>query len=138
MFSFHTVRTENPHTPQTHPSASNFYEYHSDILQTPPRQPRGISKEHNIPTDTNRHKQTQTDTSRHRQVLFEYVWHLSLGICCRLLACHVPRRRLGVSGGCLGGVWGISEWYLWKLEALGCAWGVCGFSVLKVWSKNTI
>ena len=64
MFSLHTGRTENPHTPQTHPSASNFYEYHSDILQTPPRQPRGISKEHNIPTDTNRHHQTPQDTER--------------------------------------------------------------------------
>ena len=32
---------------------------------------------------------------------------------------------LEMSGGCLGSVWapdsgGISEWYSWKLEALGC------------------
>ena len=40
----------------------------------------------------------------------------------------------GMSGGCLG----VSEWYSWKSEALGCVWGVSGFSVLAVWSRNTI
>ena len=30
-----------------------------------------------------------------------------------------------------------SVWYSWKSEALGCVWGVSGFSVLAVWSQNT-
>ena len=99
--------------------------YPSDTPQTTPWHLQGTQH-------TNRHQQTHTDTPRHRQVLFEYVWQLSLGICCHLLACHVLWRRLGVSGGCLGSVWGISEWYLWKLVALRWAWGVCRFSILTV------
>ena len=38
--------------------------------------------------------------------------------------------NFGVSGGCLG----VSEWYSWKSEALGCFWWVSGFSVLTLWS----
>ena len=60
------------------------------------------------------------------------------GVFWRLLACHVP-------WGYLGGVWeesegclGVSEWYSWKLEALEYVWGVYGFSILAVWSENTI
>ena len=41
---------------------------------------------------------------------------------------------LGVYGGCLM----VSEWYLWKSEALECIWGVSGFSVLAVRNHNTI
>ena len=39
-----------------------------------------------------------------------------------------------MSGGCLG----VSEWYSWKSEALGCVGAVSGLSVLAVWSQNTI
>ena len=104
-------KTENPHTPQAHPSASNFYEYHSDTPQTSPRQPRGISKEHKIPTDTNRHTHTPPDTPRHRQVLFEYVWqvatvpwHLlsSVGMSCSL---QTSGGVWWMSGECLGDIW---------------------------------
>ena len=48
VFSLHTARIENPYTPQTYSSASNFHEYHSDTprhpsdsSQTPPRYPQG-------------------------------------------------------------------------------------------------
>ena len=41
-------------------------------------------------------------------MLFQYVWGgllASVVVCCRLLASHDPWRGLGVSGGCLVGVW---------------------------------
>ena len=48
VFSLHTARIENPYTPQTYSSASNFDEYHSDTprhpsdsSQKPPRYPQG-------------------------------------------------------------------------------------------------
>ena len=105
--------------------------YPSDTPQTTPWHLQGTQH-------TNRHQQTPPDTPWHRKVLFEYVWNLSLGICCCLLAWHVPWRRLGVSGGCLG----VSGGYLsgiygnWRRsDVLG---GYVGFSVLTVWSENTI
>ena len=50
-----------------HPSASNFHEYHSDIppesgAQTLPRHPPDISREHDMPTNAKRHRQTPQDT----------------------------------------------------------------------------
>ena len=63
---------------------------------------------------------------------------LSVCVCWRLLASHAPCRGLGgvwwMSGGCLE----VSEWNSWTSEALRCVWGVSGFSVLALWSHNTI
>ena len=36
----HTAETENPDTPQTHPSASDFHEYHSDTPTHPQYTPQ--------------------------------------------------------------------------------------------------
>ena len=74
-----TAGTENPDTPQTHPSASDFHEYHSDtpryppdIPQTPPRHLQGAR-------DANRQQQTPTDTARCTQTASVVVcWHLLL------------------------------------------------------------
>ena len=126
VFSLHTARTENPYAPPNLFKRLQFLwiplRYPSDTPQTTPWHLQGTQH-------TNRHQQTPPDTPWHRKVLFEYVWHLSLGICCCLLAWHVPWRRLGVSGGCLG----VSGGYLsgiygnWRRS-----------DVLTVWSKNTI
>ena len=108
-----------------------------DTTQTSSRHPQGIPREHNMPTDDNRRQQTLPDTQNHWQVLFEYVWWCLLAF---VVVCwHVvfPGAVWGVSGRCLGGVWGCSEWFSWKLEALGCVLGVSGFWVPAVWSQNT-
>ena len=113
----------------------------SDNPHTPPRYPQDNSREHKTPTETKRHKQTASDSPRHCQLLFEYVcWRLlaSVCVCWCLLAPCVLRR-------CLGGVWEVywgclmvSEWYLWKSEAVKCVWGVSGLSVLAVRRHSTI
>ena len=132
-------RTENPDTQKTYPSASDFHEYHSDtprhppdIPQTPPRHLQGAQH-------ANRRQQTPIDTARHTQtapVSVQKCLAVYVGICWRLLACFVPWRCLGgvcgISGGCLG----VSEWYSWISEALGCVWGVSGFSVLQYGAKT--
>ena len=108
MFSLHTVRTENPHTPQTHPSASNFYEYHSDIPQTPPRHSPDNPMASTVnticqqtPTDANRHQQTPQDSDR----------------CCLSMSGRVPWYLLSPVGmSCSlkmsGDVWGVFGGYL--------------------------
>ena len=59
---------------------------------------------------------------------------VSVGVCWHVM---FPGDALGVSGGCLGECLGASEWCYWKSEAIGCTWGVSGFSVLATWSQNT-
>ena len=68
VFSLHTARIENPYTPQTYSSASNFHEYHSDTprhpsdsSQTPPRYPLGTwnaNRQQQMPRNTARLSQT--------------------------------------------------------------------------------
>ena len=58
-----------------------------------------------MPTDANRQKQTPQDTERS-------CLSMSGRVPRHLLACHDPLRCLGVSGGCLWGVWRVSEGYL--------------------------
>ena len=78
-------RDWEPRYPQTHLSASDFHEFHSDTTRRPPdipqtsvRHPPDISRDQEMPTDNNRHKQTASDTKRHWQVLFEYIWRCLL------------------------------------------------------------
>ena len=78
--------------------------------QTSPKHPPDISRELKISTDNNRQQQTTTDDNRHLQTPSDtdrcclrksgsVSWHLwSVGIPC----------SPGISGGCLGGVWGVS------------------------------
>ena len=96
----HTERTENPHTPKTHSSASNFCKYPSDIpqislrhTQTSQRQAHGISREHKTLTDANRHRQTPKDTARCCLSMSGRVpWHLlsSAGMSCYLKMINFP------------------------------------------------
>ena len=72
VFWLHTAGTENPDTPKTHPSASNFHENHSEHPQTPPRHPPdtpqtapGNTTCQKTTTGANRHKQTVADTPKH-------------------------------------------------------------------------
>ena len=64
-----TARTDNPDTPQTHLSASDFHKYHSDTIrhpqytsQTPPRHLRRTQ-------GASRHQQTQADSPGHPKTL---------------------------------------------------------------------
>ena len=100
-------------------------------LQTPPTHPPDTPK---VSPGNNTCQQTSTDTARHPKTLTGAAWvclAVSFGICCGLLACRVPWRCMGgvcgMSVGCLWDIWGclgVSEWFSWKAEALGCVRGV--------------
>ena len=140
----HTARTENPDTPQRHPNASIFHEYHSDTPRQPPDIPQTPPGPLQGAWDANRWQQTTTDTNTQPQTPqdTDECWlSMSGGVCWHLLSSLAISYSLemcggvwGMSGGCLG----VSEWYSWKSEALECVCGVSGFSVLAVWSHNTI
>ena len=98
MVSLYTVRTENPHTPKAHPSATNFHKYHSDIPQTLPRHPPDVSRERDMPTDAKGQLPDSTDSTC-------LCLGVSVCVCWCLLVCCVPWR-------CHGVVWGVSEGYL--------------------------
>ena len=113
VFCLHTAGTENPDTPQTHPSASNFHEYQSEHPQTPPRHPPdtpqtapGNTTCQQRTTDANRHHQTYSNSTSQCLWVSGSVWQCllaSVGVCWHVM---FPEDALGVSGGCLGGVWG--------------------------------
>ena len=109
VFWLHTARTENPDTPQTHPSASDFHEYHSDTPRHPPHIPQTsrthTSREHNMQTENSRGQSTPPDLLKQHLSVSWGVWRclaVSVGICWHLLACCVNWR-------CLGGVCGIPD-----------------------------
>ena len=141
VFSLHTARTENPYAPKTYLSASNFHKCHSDthrhpsdFSQTPPGYPQGTwnaNRQQEMPRNTARLSQTAP-------VSFLGSLAMSVGVWWRMLACYVPQRCYGVIGGMFGGCLGESELNSWKLEVHKCVWGVYGFSILAVWSENTI
>ena len=119
VFWLHTAGTKNPDTTKrirVPPISMNTTQNTPDTPQTLPRQLQGAQH-------ANRQQQTPTDTTRHTQTAPVSVLGclaVSVGLCWRLLACHIP-------WGCLGGVWGMfgwclgaSEWYSFKSEALGC------------------
>ena len=138
VFWLHTARTGSPGTLQTHPSASEFHDYHSDTPKHPPDIPKAPPRYLQGTQHSNRRQQTPPDTPKHWQVLFEYVWRCLLGhvvVCWHL---DFPGDVWGLLRGCLCGVWGVSEWYSWKLEALRRVLGVSGIPVLTVWSHYII
>ena len=123
------------------PVAINTTQIPSDIPNTPPRHAQDISGEHKVPADTHRHKQTPADANRRIQTA------IGSGLGCPRLSVCVSWFLLAscVLWSCIGGIWGVyggclmvSEWYLWKSEALTCVWRVSGLSVLAVQSHNTI
>ena len=107
-----TARTDNPDTPQTHLTASDFHKYHSDTIrhpqytsQTPPRHLRRTQ-------GASRHQQTQTDASRRQQTYSKSSWQclgLSEAVCLCLLVSVGGLCSLELSWGYLGGVWGLSD-----------------------------
>ena len=109
VLQLHTARMENPDTPRTHSSISDFHEYHLNTHRHPPdipQTPQDISKEIKMSTDDNKRQQTPPDTLRHWQVLFEYVWRCLLA---RVVVCwHLEF---------LGDVWGVSGGYLGVYES---------------------
>ena len=103
--------------PQTPPDTSQTPQ---DVPQIPPRHCHKSN-------DTNRCQLKLPDILKQRPSVSLGVlgWlFVSVGVCCHLL---FPGHVWGVSGGCLGGVQGISEWYSQKSEVLGCVWWVSGF-----------
>ena len=69
--------------------------------QTSQRHPPDISREHNIPTDANRHRQTPQNTERRCLSMSGGVnWRLLLSVC---MSCSME-----MSGGCLWDIWGVS------------------------------
>ena len=113
VFSLHTARTENPYTPQTYSSASNFHEYHSDT----PRHPSGSSQ---TPPDIPRENEMPTDNKRCQETLPDFLkQHLSVswGLWQCLLACVGMSCSAEMPWGYQGNVWGClgeSELNSWK------------------------
>ena len=98
VFWLHTAKTENPDSPQTYPSTSGCSEYHSYTPKHPtntPQTPPSESSEHKIPTDDNRHRQTNSNgTGRCPRV--------SGGVCWHLLSSNGILSSLEMSGGIPG------------------------------------
>ena len=141
VFRLHTARTENPESPQTHPSASVCHEYHSDTPQTPIRHPPDTSQPSPVNRNIYRRRYAQTHIARHIQTAPVSVLGclaVSVGICCRLMASWVPWRCLGgvwrMSGGCLG----VSGWKSWKSEVLGFVGVYLGSQSLQYGAKTLI
>ena len=137
VLRLYTAGTENPNTSKhiRAPSISiNITQTPPKKHQTYPRHPPDISREQEMQTDKNRRNQTQTDSPRHPKTRTSAVWvHMavSVGVCCCLLASPAPWRCLGGVWGMSGGYLGVSEWYSWKLKALGFVWGYLGSQSLQ-------
>ena len=115
VFRLHTARTENPESPQTHPSASVCHEYHSDTPQTPIRHPPDTLQWKEILTDDDTHKHTLPDILKQHLSVSKGVWRCLLAYVVVWWHLGFPGDVWGVSGGCLG----VSGWKSWKSEALG-------------------
>ena len=137
VLRLHTAGTENPDTPKHiwAPSISmNNIQIPPGTHQTPPSYPLDISREQETPTDNKWPQQTLPDVIKQHFSVFSGVWgclFVSGGVCCCLLASPAPWR-------CMVGVWGmsgeslgVSEWYSWKSEGLGCVWGYLGSQSLQ-------
>ena len=137
LFWLHTARIENPETPLTHLSGSNFHEYYSEHPQTPPIHHPDTPQTASGNTTC---QQTTTDANRHNQTYSNSTFQclaVSGGVCLHLLVSADMSCSLEQSGGCLGAVWVVSgsvlsvshgNWRRWDV------WGVSGLSVLAVWS----
>ena len=128
VLRLHTAGTESPDTPKhirVPPISMNIIQIPPDTHQTSSRHPPDISREQEMPTDDNRRQQTLPDVlKQHLSVSFG-VWSclfVSGGVCCCLLASPAPWKCLGRYLGTIWWVLGVSEWYSWKLDALGCVW----------------
>ena len=84
------------------------------LLRYPPNTPQtspDIFREHDMPTGDNRYQGTLPDIlKQHLSLSWGVCWCLlaSVGVCWHIV---FTVDAMGLSGECLGGVWGISEWY---------------------------
>ena len=108
MLWLHAQRTKNPDTSQTHLSAFNFHEYHSDTSRHQPNIPKtspGSIRCQQTKTDANRPHQTYSNSTCQCPGVSGAVCLcllMSVGICWHR---KLPGEVLGMSGGCLVGVW---------------------------------
>ena len=109
VFWLHTAGTQNPDTPKTHPSASNFHENHSEHPQTPPRHLPDTPQ--TAPGNTTC-QQTTTGAKRHHETYSNSTCQclgVSDGVCWGLLASVVRWHVVpGAVWGSLGDVWVVS------------------------------
>ena len=131
VLRLHTARTEKPDTPQTHPSASDFHEYHSDTPRHPPDIPQTPPRYLQLAQDANRRQQAPTDIARHTQTAPVNVLgclKLSLCVCWRLLLSIGVLCSQEIFWGCLGGdvrgVWGYLSGILKMGGARMCFGGI--------------
>ena len=106
VFWLLTARTGSPDSLQTHPSASDFHDYHSDTPKHPPDIPKTPPSYLQGTQHANRHQQTPMDTARHTQTAPVSVLGclaVSVGVCWHVVFLG---DIWGVSLGCLEGVWG--------------------------------
>ena len=126
VFWLHTAGTETPDTLQTHPSAFDFHEYHSDTPRYPPDIPHTPPRHLQGARDVNRRHQTPPDVLKQHLSVSLGVWgclFVSGGVCCWHLL--LPGDVWWVSGGCLVGVWGcLSDIHGNRrhLDVFGCIW----------------
>ena len=137
-------RDWEPRYSQTHPSASDFHEYHSDTPRHPPDIPQTPTRHLQGAGDANRRQQTPTDTARCTQTALVSVFGcLELSVCvwwCLLLSVGISC-SLEMSVGCVGDVWWVFGGARGIFMEIGGTWmclGLSGFSVPAVWSCNTI
>ena len=123
MFWLHTARNEDQvqDTPQTHPSTYGFHECHSDTSRHPKishRHPPDIPQKPQTSPRNTTCQQTTRDANRHRRTYFQCLAVLG-GVCWHVM---FPGEALGVSGGCLGGVWrylSVTHGIRWRLKVVG-------------------
>ena len=111
VLRLHTAGTEKQDTPKhirLPPISLNITQTPPDTHQTSPRHPPDIYREREMPTDNNRRHQTKTDSPRHPKTLNGCCVSTNSGVCWRLFLSVGISCSLGMSRGCLGGVWGVS------------------------------
>ena len=131
VFWLHTARTGSPDTPQAHPSASDFHEYHSDTPRHPPDIPQTHPRHLQGTGHANRQQQTPIDTARHTQTAPVSVLGclaVSVGVCWHVV---FPGDSWGVSLGCLVGVWGYLSGNHGSLRRSDVFGGYLGFQPLQ-------
>ena len=119
-----TARTDNPDIPQPHLSALDFHKYHLDTIRHPPFTPQIPPRQLQRTQDANRNQQTQTDSPGHPKTLpvaAGICLLASAGVCLCLLVSAGTLSSLGMSWGCLGGVWGMSDGICVVFMAIGDA-----------------
>ena len=136
VFWLHTARTGSPDTLHTHPSASDFHEYHSDTPRHPPDIPQPHPRDIQGTGHANRQQQMPIKTARHTQTAPVSVLGclvVSVGVCWHLV---FPRDIWGVSLVCLGCVWGYLSGNHGNQRRLDACGGYMGSQSLQYGAKT--